>query len=474
MEIQVIKRSGEQVEYDGSKIVLAIKNAMQDVNTVSDDMAKQIELDIVSIIDSATTHWTVEDISDEVERQLMKKGQYDTMKAYILYRSRQKKERGTDPVYKYLDKDFLNSYKHKKPPMTELGNLVYYRTYSRYLNDKQRREYWWETVARVVNYNVGLAPWKTLEEGKNEAELMFDNLFNLRQFTSGRALWSGGTKTSYTNPISQFNCAFAVFDNFDIVKDIAYLLMLGVGFGFSVEEQYVECLPKVRGGINVIHQSYKPVAKKARKEATEYSISGDVMEIVVGDSKLGWANAIDILTKVYYSIDFEFVNHLMVNYNSVRPHGETLKTFGGTASGHEALQIILEKISKVMEKGNDSKKLLKPIDAMDIATIIAEGIVVGGVRRSAEMCLSSDSDEEMRNAKMTLYTQDEAGNWIVNQDILHRMMSNNSTAYWSKPTYEELKNRFEIIKHSAENNFFNMEAAEKRKPNVKGTNPLTV
>jgi ribonucleoside-diphosphate reductase alpha chain/ribonucleoside-triphosphate reductase len=75
---------------------------------------------------------------------------------------------------------------------------------------------------------------------------------------------------------------------------------------------------------------------------------------------------------------------------------------------------------------------------------------------------------------MNLYTQDENDNWVVDKDILHRMMSNNSTAYWGKPSKEELKQRFEIIKHSAENNFFNMESARKRKPNVKGTNPLTL
>ena len=470
---KVFKRNGEEVFYDGSKIVFAIHKAMQDVGSIEEDIAEDIEEDILSKISGSHEPWSVEEISDEVELQLMQHGKFEAARAYILFRQRQKKERESEQTYKYLSKDFLSKYKKQKTPMTELGNLVYYRTYSRYLPEKKRREHWHETVARVVDYNIGLAPWRSNDEAKREAELMFDNIFNLRQFPSGRALWSGGTKTSITNPISQFNCAFAVFDNFDIVKDIAYLLMLGVGFGFSVEEQYVDNLPEVRGNLNVVHQAYKPLKKIARKEATEYNISGDVMEIVVGDSKIGWSTAIDLLVKTFYAIDFSFVNHVMINYNSVRPFGEPLKTLGGTASGHEALLTILDKITKVMLKHNKDKKKLSPVDAMDIATIIAEGIVVGGVRRSAEMCLSSDKDEDMMNAKMNLYTQDDKGNWIVNQDIIHRMMSNNSTAYWSKPTFEELKQRFEIIKHSAENNFFNMEHARKRKANVKGTNPLT-
>jgi len=472
--MNVLKRNGKQVEYDGSKIILAIQKAMSDVNTLSEEVAQEIEDDIFATINSSEESWTVEEISDEIEKQLMHKDLYEVAKSFILFRNNRSKNRSTDKSYKYLSKEFVNSYKNKKPPMTELGTLVYYRTYSRYLPEKNRREKWYETVARVVDYNVGLAKWKFEKEAKEEAELLYDNVFNLRQFPSGRTLWSGGTKTSLTNRISQFNCAFAVFDNFDIAKDIAYLLMLGVGFGFSVEKQYVDALPEVRNNVNVIHQAYSPVTKKKRKEATEFNVTGDVMEIIVGDGKIGWSNAIDLLIKVFYSIDYDFVNHVMINYNNVRPFGEPLKTFGGTASGHEALQKILEKISNVMKKDNQGKKKLKPIEAMDIATIIAEGIVVGGVRRSAEMCLSSNDDDEMMNAKMNLYTQDEDGNWIVNSEIIHRMMSNNSTAYWEKPSFKELKDRFEIIKYSAENNFFNMEAARKRKPNVKGTNPLTV
>jgi len=469
--MEVIKRDGKKVTYDGSRIILAIQKAMSDLGEIDQEISEKIEEDIVAKMLAFDSAWSVEEISDEVENQLMEHKLFAVAKAYIYYRSRQKDERKHAKEYKYLSNEFLSTYKHKKPPMTELGNLVFYRTYSRYIKELNRREYWNETVARVVDYNIGLAPWESRDKAVREAELMFDNVFNLRQFPSGRALWSGGTKTSYTNPISQFNCAFSVFDNFDIVKDITYLLMLGVGFGFSVEKQYVDDLPLVRGNLNVMHQVFSPVKKKARKETTEYNITGNVIEIIVGDSKIGWASAIDILTKCFYSVEFREVEHVWVNYNNVRPFGEPLVTFGGTASGHEALQVILEKLSSVMSKDNDGYKKLEPVDAMDIATIIAEGIVVGGVRRSAEMCLSSDKDEAMMNAKMDLYVQGDDGVWNVNDKILHRMMSNNSTAYWEKPTLEELMERFEIIKHSAENNFFNMEAAKKRKSNVKGTNP---
>lgn len=93
------------------------------------------------------------------------------------------------------------------------------------------------------------------------------------------------------------------------------------------------------------------------------------------------------------------------------------------------------------------------------------------VRRSAEMAFIDVDDDEMMNAKRDLYVQDSTGKWVANQDILHRMMSNNSVAYYKRPTLEELKKRFEIIRHSAEGNFYNMEAAAKRKSNIKVSNP---
>ena len=42
--------------------------------------------------------------------------------------------------------------------MEQLGAFVYTRTYSRYLPKLGRREFWWETVARAVEYNCSLAP----------------------------------------------------------------------------------------------------------------------------------------------------------------------------------------------------------------------------------------------------------------------------------------------------------------------------
>lgn len=473
MSVRIVKRNGESVEFLKEKVDRVVSLALGETNeTIEWSQYERLLDDVCAEVKDGMS---VEDVSNLIEKMMMKYGLYETSKRFILFRAERTSARNKPHPYKYLSREFLSKYKHLDEPFNfEIGKFTYLRTYSRSIPEEKRREYWWETVARVVDYNVGLAKWKTELDAKNEAEKLFDNIYNLRQFPSGRALFSGGTKTSYTNPISQFNCSFKVFDTFDIVREMTYLLMLGVGFGFSVEKQYVEHLPPVRGDIRVLHKEYSPVSKSSRKEATEFYIDDDIMEITVGDSKFGWSNALDLFIKSFYQLDFAHIKVLVINYDNIRPFNEPLKTFGGFASGHTALQTMIDKIYHVITKNNKGKKRLKPIECMDIANIVAEGIVVGGTRRSAESSMISHDDKETQEAKMNLYTQDENGNWVVNQEIIHRMMSNNNTAYWFKPTYEELKERFKIIKHSAENNFFNMEAAVKRRPVAKGTNPLTV
>ena len=55
-----------------------------------------------------------------------------------------------------LTKEFLENYREKKAPFSHLGEFVYLRTYARYLEDKKRRENWFETVLRTTEYNINL------------------------------------------------------------------------------------------------------------------------------------------------------------------------------------------------------------------------------------------------------------------------------------------------------------------------------
>ena len=146
---------------------------------------------------------------------------------------------------KLLTEEFLSKYKDNVESMTNFGHFVYLRTYARWLDNEGRRETWKETVARAVEYNCSLIPGTT----KEEAEQLFDNIYNLRQFLSGRTMYSGGTDVSKLYPTSNFNCAFTILDNFRAFEDIFYLSMVGAGVGFRVLKSDVDKLPKVRTDI---------------------------------------------------------------------------------------------------------------------------------------------------------------------------------------------------------------------------------
>jgi len=382
MTMHILKRNGKEVDYDGSKVVMAIQKAMLDIGEIDNNIVEDIESDIMSKIVSSDEFWSVEEISDEVEKQLMEHRLFDVAKTYILYRNRKKGERKLKKDFIYLSDSFLAKYKHRESPFpNQLGELVYYRTYSRWMEDKKRREYWWETVARAVDYNCSLVPTT-----RQEAEKLYDNVFNLRQFLSGRTFWIGGTDVAKHYPMANFNCSFTTIDSFNAYKDLFYLLMIGSGVGLRILKSDVVKLPKIRTDITLIHEDYTALDKNKRVDSTSLIFpSNEVARIVISDSKEAWVQSLDFFFKLLYSNEYRKVTTIILNYDNVRPKGEKLKTFGGTASGYSSLKNMFTKINKVIVKrgiiDDGTKANLKPIDCLDIANIIGENVVVGGVRR---------------------------------------------------------------------------------------------
>ncbi|QEK11112.1 ribonucleoside-triphosphate reductase, adenosylcobalamin-dependent [Crassaminicella thermophila] len=396
----------------------------------------------------------------------------DLAKAYIIYRNEQNKKRKMlkRVENRLLSDEFISKYKHKPSPMKQLGNFVYYRTYSRWLPEEKRREYWWETVRRAVEYNCSLVPTT-----REEAEKLYDNIYNLRQFLSGRTFWVGNTPVAKHYPMSNYNCAFLIINSFESFKDLFYLLMVGSGVGLRILKDDISSLPKVRTDYEIIHKDYTPIQKNEREDCTSLEFFyNNTVKITVGDSKEGWTQGLDFFFKLIYSNEYRNVKTIIVDYDNVRPKGEKLKTFGGTASGHSSLKTMFVKIDKVIKRNatidNAKRVKLKPIDCLDIANIIGENVVVGGVRRTAEMVLLDPEDKESIEAKSNLYKQID-GQWIVDKDILHRQMSNNSIYYTKKPSREKLHWQIERMRYSGEPGWINAEAALKRRPNMNGVNP---
>lgn len=470
--MKVEKRNGSLVDFEAIKIQKAIESAMMEtIDGVDSQLSKEISLKVMHDLELEKDVVRIEEIQDMVEILLMSSIRKDVAKRYILYRSERNKSRDRrlerDGI---LSEEFISKYKHSVAPMGELGNFVFYRTYSRFINSLGRREYWYETVKRAVEYNASIAPTSI-----DEAEELYDNIFNLRQFVSGRTFWIGNTEVSKNYPLANFNCAFQVIDSFKSFKDLFYLLMLGCGVGVRVLDEDISQMPKIRTDYKLFHADYTPKAKQDRMENTSLNFyADDSVEIIVGDSKEGWIESLAFYFELLTEHNYRGIKNIFVDYSNVREKGERLKKFGGTASGHESLKSMFRKIDIIIKKRalsiSQKKVRLTAVDCMDIANIIGENVVVGGVRRTAEMVIIDQNDNEAINAKSDLYTFED-NKWQINQDIAHRQMSNNSIYFTKKPSREELHVQLERMRYSGEPGFINHNAAAERRPNMKGVNP---
>ncbi len=470
---RVIKRDGSETEFCGKKIQTAIEHAMAETKPgIDSQMARAIALAIETQAEALARAVNVEEIQDMVEDFLMASERKDVAKKFIIYRYERDKTRDARKRRdgRLISEEFISRYKHAPSPMNQLGNFVYYRTYSRWLPEESRREYWWETVRRAVEYNCSLVP-----TSRDEAERLYRNIFGLKQFLSGRTFWVGGTDVSRYYPMSNYNCSFQVIDSFASFRDVFYLLMVGSGVGLRILKSDVEQLPRVRTDVEIIHEAYTPVLKPLRQDNTSLEFTrNNTVKITIGDSKEGWVQSLDYYLKVLYSAEYRRITTVILNYDHVREKGERLQTFGGTASGHASMKNMFTKINRVIEKAaartTEAKVKLKPIDCLDIANIIGENVVVGGVRRTAEIALIDADDKECIQAKSQLYKKTD-GQWNIDPELSHRQMSNNSIYYRQKPTREMLHWHLQQMRYSGEPGWVNEEAGARRRPGFNGVNP---
>ena len=469
--MNVRKRSGKVVPFDAGFIARAVTLASAAAGEHDEEAVEAVTRSVTEKLEARGGEiWDIETIQDTVEETLLEAKRYQTAKAYIRYRMEKEKERTGEPEKEgLLSREFLSPYKHAPNPMGQLGAFVYTRTYARYLPRFGRREFWWETVRRAVEYNCSLAPTP-----REEAEKLYDNIYHMRQFLSGRTLWVGGTPVAEQYPMANYNCAFTVIDSFSAYHDLFYLLMVGSGVGVRVLQDDADKLPPVRTDLEILHKSYDPRPMAERLEYTDLTFSKDTATLTIGDSKEGWAQALSHYFDLVTNREYRGVTRLVVVYDSIRPKGERLRTFGGTASGYGSMMAMIGKIHKVITAAGSREgrvwTQLKPIDLLDIANIIGENVVSGGVRRTSEIGLIDADDTTCIQAKSNLYRQVN-GRWEIDQSIAHRQMSNNSIYYREKPTREMLHWHLQQMRYSGEPGWVNQEAGARRRPNFNGCNP---
>ena len=358
---------------------------------------------------------------------------------------------------KLLNQEFLEQFPDFPQHMDNLAKLVYYRTYSRWLPDEGRRETWKETCARAVEYNCSLAPTSLYE-----AQSLFRNMFNLKQFISGRSLWIGGSEASKKTKLANFNCSFVVIDSIKSLCDLFYLLMVGTGVGVRILPSDVEKLPTFRDDVTLFAQYNKNSTKQRGREYTITEQEDNMFVIHIGDSKEGWVDA--LRAYLNFMASPSKCNNILIDYTEIRVKGATLSSFGGTASGYESIMDMFTKIHNVIQNGMFSSKpengRLRPIHCLDICNLIGQNVVVGGVRRTAEIAIIDPHDYECVHAKNN-----------IKPGMEHRYMSNNSIYQEEKPSREKIHELFNSIRNSGEPGIINVAEAKRRRSDFAGLNP---
>ena len=126
-----------------------------------------------------------------------------------------------------------------------------------------------------------------------------------------------------------YNCSYLPINRMRAFDETLYVLMCGVGVGFSVERQYIADLPEV----------------------SENFFDTDTI-ITVRDSKIGWASAYKELLSMLWSGMIP-----KWDMSKVRPSGARLLTFGGRASGPEPLDRLFRVTTEIL-RGAAGRKLI--------------------------------------------------------------------------------------------------------------------
>lgn len=324
--------------------------------------------------------------------------------------------------------------------MTPYQQYIAKSRYSRFVDEKKRREDWPETVKRYFDF-MEKHMLDKYDHQMDRARLE-NAVLTLQVMPSMRGLMTAGPALARDNTAG-YNCSYLPVDHPRAFDEAMYILLCGTGVGFSVEDKYVKQLPEI----------------------AEFIAITDTM-LVVEDSKEGWAKSLRQLIALLYAGELP-----LWDLSRVRPKGARLKVFGGRASGPGPLQDLFTFV--VQTFCNAQGRRLTSLEAHDIMCKIGEVVISGGVRRSAMISLSDLSDDRMRKAK--------AGDWWSHN--VQRALANNSAVFDGRPEMDLFMPEWLSLfqSRSGERGIFNRKAAEnqvkkngRRDPNYEwGTNPCS-
>jgi ribonucleoside-diphosphate reductase alpha chain len=283
-----------------------------------------------------------------------------------------------------------------------LSDITAFRTYAKYLAHIGRRE----TLAETINRDM-IMHLQKFPKLSNEITKSFRYVHDLKVMPSMRALQFAG-EAVLKNNVRQFNCSYAPIDDTKVFSEALFLLLSGVGFGFSVQQRHISKLPKLK----------KPA------ESVRY---------IVHDSIEGWADALNVLLEAYFfgKVKPEF------DLSLIRAKGSYLVTTGAKAPGPEPLKIMLKHIEDRLNLAVDRQ--LRSIEVHDLVCIISDAVLAGGIRRAALISLFDRTDIEMLKCKHGMWWEKHP----------YRARANNSAVLpRTKTTKEEFDFIFEMCRDS--------------------------
>lgn len=306
------------------------------------------------------------------------------------------------------------------PQLDPTQQFIYVSKYSRWIEDKQRREIeWTETTSR---YFVFFEKRYEQKIPKKIWSLAKKHVNSMGTMPSMRAVWAAGPALEKNNIIG-YNCCYLPFQDLRAPVELFYILMCGTGVGFSVESRYIDQMPVV-----------------------PFQTSEGAGVHVVADSREGWADSLWAQFEALWAgKDIEF------DYSKVRPRGARLVTMGGRASGPDPLIRLHEFVREKVLAAQGRK--LTSLEWLDIGNVIGDVVVVGGVRRSSEITFSDLSDTLIRDAKLPPFPP-------------HRYNSNNATVYHNKPSVVDFMREWVALAASGtgERGIFNLAAIRESLP----------
>jgi ribonucleoside-diphosphate reductase alpha chain len=279
-----------------------------------------------------------------------------------------------------------------------LSNLTVYMKYAKIL-PKGRRETWNEIVMR--NKQMHLKKYSYIFNNNKMLMQELDKTYNMvlekKILPSMRSLQFAGYPIEQNN-IRMYNCCYLPINSIFAFREVLYLLLCGVGVGYSVQYHHINHLPKVNTPLATYHHT-------------------------IEDSIEGWSNAVFLLFEAYLGGS----KRPIFNYGSIRQKGSLIRSLNMAAPGPNGLKKSLEMVEKLLASRDGFK--LSSVDIMDVTNIISECVNEGGIKRSAMICLFSAEDIDMAIAK--------TGEWWSTHPW--RCRSNNSAVIYRGDKYEHQK-----------------------------------